>query len=171
MKQISIIVLTFLTLTAYGQSEYNYVHFNKLNPALTTVKTQTQGTTQPKQYRNKGERFRMEAPPLLYQQYTNGRLMTGFGLALTITGGVAMGTGGVLAVFSNMFQYGILTESVVLFAIGGVCLTTGVPLMIIGGTKKRNAYNTFRKEYPAKQAISNFQLNLHGNCLKFTYVF
>ena len=122
-------------------------------------------------YRNEGERFLKEAPPLLYQQYKNGRQMTGFGLALTITGGVAMGTGGVIALFSNMFQYGILTESVVLFAIGGTCLSTGIPLMIIGGAKKRNAYNTFRKEYPVKQTIPNFQLNLHVNGLGFAYVF
>jgi hypothetical protein len=131
----------------------------------------SQRTMQPKQYRNEGERFRKEAPLLLYQQYKNGRLMIVFGLTQTITGGVALATGGLIAVFSSMFQYGILTESVVLFAVGGACLGTGVPLLVLGGAKKRNAFNTFRKEYPAKQTISNFQLNLHGNGLGFAYAF
>jgi len=36
MKQISIIVLTFLSLTAYGQDKYNYVHFNKLKEVAGT---------------------------------------------------------------------------------------------------------------------------------------
>ena len=97
--------------------------------------------------------------------------MTSFGLALTITGGVSLGTGFAILLVSSMFQSGILTESIVLFTVGGVCLSSGVPLMIIGGAKKRNAYNTFRKEYPANRTSSNFQLILHGNGLGFAYVF
>ena len=36
MKQILIIALTILTLTAYGQDKYNYVHFNKLTEVVGT---------------------------------------------------------------------------------------------------------------------------------------
>ena len=36
MKRIFIIALTILTLTAYGQDKYNYVHFNKLTEIVGT---------------------------------------------------------------------------------------------------------------------------------------
>ena len=36
MKKIVFIILTSLTLTAYGQDKYNYVHFNKLTEVVGT---------------------------------------------------------------------------------------------------------------------------------------
>ena len=36
MKRILVITLTILTLTAYGQDKYNYVHFNKLTEVVGT---------------------------------------------------------------------------------------------------------------------------------------
>ena len=192
MKRILLYIVILATITnpSYSQISrggqpftYDIVYqigqvekFETENPTfkiniLNTLQTQTQRTTQPKQYRNEGERFLKESPPLLYQQYLNGRKMTKYGLTLTISGGIAIISGGVLAAFSSMLLLDVPTASVVLFAVGGGCVTAGVPLMIIGGAKKRNAYNTFRKEYPAKQTISHFQLNVHGNGLGFAYVF
>ena len=155
MNRILILVGCFITLTC----------------ACFAEDMQTQRTMQPKQYKNEGERFRMEAPPLLYQKYRNGRRMSNLGLAITITGGVALINGVWIAAFYSMFDSGIPTECFVLFAVGVGGVSTGVPLIIKGGAKKRNAYNTFRKEYPAKRTSSNFQLNLYGNGLGFAYVF
>ena len=97
--------------------------------------------------------------------------MSNLGLTFTITGGVAMVSGGIYAAFCSMLLVDIPTECVILFAVevGGV--GTGVPLMIKGGAKKRNAYHTFRKEFPAKLTSSNFQLNLYGNGFGIAYVF
>ena len=128
-------------------------------------------TTQPKQYRNEGERFLKEAPPLLYQQYLNGRRMSNLGIAIIVTGGVAMVTGLTMVIIESMLYSGMPTGGVVLFTVGIGGVANGVILTIKGAAKKRNAYNTFRKEYPAKQTTSHFQLNLHGNGLGFAYVF
>ena len=36
MKQFLIFIITFFTLTSYGQDKYNYVHFNKLTEVVGT---------------------------------------------------------------------------------------------------------------------------------------
>ena len=157
-KKKVILVGCFIALTCICFAEY-------------TIETKTIRTTQPEQYKNERERFKEEAPPQLYQQYISGKQMFGFGLAVSIAGEITAGTGAVIAIFNNMFNSRTPKESIVLLAIGGVCLTTGIPLIFKGVTKKRNAYNTFRKDYPAKNQFSNFQLNLYGNGFGLAYVF
>ena len=54
---------------------------------------------------------------------------------------------------------------------GGLCLGGGIPLMIVGGTKKNNALNMYRRQYTSTQTTPYFQLNLHGNGMGLAYVF
>ena len=183
MKRIIIIVGCLIALTYVCFAEDVVVEKDSCitNTEATEVNVENfkykdfQRTTQLRPYKNEGQRFLNEAPPLLLQQYQDGKQMVGVGLLLTITGGstivMTSAVAFVLTVFSFGF-YDIPTNTVVaLYAVGGVCLSIGIPLLAIGGAKKRNAFNTFRKEYPATKTISNFQLNLHSNGLGFAYVF
>jgi len=65
MKQISVIILTILTLTAYGQDKYNYVHFNKL--------TEVEGTEYVIAHiEDRGKMFETKSRYLLFINTKNG---------------------------------------------------------------------------------------------------
>jgi hypothetical protein len=59
------------------------------------------------------------------------------------------------------------------FVAGTTCVVAGIPIMIIGGSKKRNAMNSYLQqvsESPVKNA-PYLQLNLHGNGMGLACVF
>jgi hypothetical protein len=107
---------------------------------------------------------------ILYQKYRSGRKQTTIGLIVALTG-VAIG-GGITAVgIENGYDVEEYLPAAML--VGGACIATGVPLMIIGNTKKRSALREYERtlsETPVKDA-PRFQLNMHGNGVGLAYVF
>jgi len=134
----------------------------------TPVQRPPQGTLQPLTSGNILSRMQKD-DPILYQQYMRGRKQAGNGIILVIVGGV-LTVGGAVAVTTaevdNVFSIGLAAS-----VCGGIMLTGGIPLMIIGGTKKNNALNTYRQKYTSDLTTPHFQLNLHGNGLGLAYVF
>ena len=137
------------------------------------VQTQTQSTTQPVLYSNKDLISRMQREaPILYQQYKSGQKQSATGSILLISGGV-MTLVGLCAIIAddNDEDPWVSQTGTVLGVAGGLCLTAGIPIMIIGGTRKNNSLNTYRRQYTSIQSTPHFQLNLYGKGLGLTYVF
>ncbi len=107
----------------------------------------------------------------LYQQYTTGKRMTVAGGLLLVSGGIMAGVGFLLLSSADgdesKNQYG--TE---LTVAGNLCIAAGIPILIVGGKKKKNALKEFSKQYySASTATSHIQFNLYPNRLGVAYVF
>ena len=134
----------------------------------TPVPTPTQ-TTAPMQSQRFSLSNMQKDDPILYQQYLSGRKQSGFGSVLLVAGGV-MSIGGVVAVATGEVD-NVVSIGTAAVVTGGVCVTAGIPLVIIGGTKKNNALNAYRRKYTSTQTVPHFQLNMQGNGLGLAYVF
>lgn len=134
----------------------------------TPVQSQSQVTIQPNQLTGGNILSRMQKDdPILYQQYIKGRRQARMGTFLMIIGGgmTGLGIGGIVS-GDEAVEIGAV------FAVaGGLCLSAGIPIRIIGGTKKNNALNTYRRKYTSTQSTPYFQINLHGNGMGLAYVF
>ena len=108
--------------------------------------------------------------PMLYRQYSTGRKQSAFGSFMLIFGG-AMCIGGVAAIaFGEEDE--VVGAGLAFSVAGGICATAGIPLVIIGGTKKNNALNEYRRKYnTTAQNNPHFQLNMYGNGLGLAYKF
>ena len=90
--------------------------------------------------------------PHLYKKYKTGSTLAGVGTGLTI-GGVAAIIIGIATAdketvnTSTGTQVNLSGSGGGVFAAGLVCALAGTPLWIIGGAKKKNARNTFLREY------------------------
>ena len=90
--------------------------------------------------------------PWLYKKYKTGSTLSGLGAGLTI-GGVAAIIIGIATADKETVKEGGSTQvnlsgsGAGVFAAGLVCAVAGTPLWIIGSTKKRNAKNTYLREY------------------------
>jgi len=108
--------------------------------------------------------------PTLYRQYRKGHNKNILGAMFIIAGGI-LTVGGV----SILTDYDVEKErkdvGPILLSGGIVCLGAGIPLFIKGLKQKRNAANTYRRQYDPALASSHFQLNMHKNGLGFAYVF
>jgi hypothetical protein len=112
--------------------------------------------------------------PVYYAEYSKGRSMRTRGVVLLISGagmavcGMAIGLSG-----DADGEDGATALGGVFMAAGSGCIIASIPVMIIGGGKKRRAMNSYLKqvsESPVRNA-PHLQLNLHGNGLRLAYVF
>ncbi|MDR2232375.1 MAG: hypothetical protein LBE56_04530 [Tannerella sp.] len=116
--------------------------------------------------------------PALYRSYRTGRTLKGVGMGLTL-GGLGLAIIGAATVGSDAVDSGSSTIDYSgtggALAYGGVlCAIVGTPLWIIGGTKKRNARNTYLREIsyqPSIEPAPYLKFQASGNGLGLAYVF
>jgi hypothetical protein len=90
--------------------------------------------------------------PSLYRSYRSGRVLSNLGKGLTIGGGVLAIVGAATAETSTTTTGTSTTVNLsgpggAVCAVGVFAAITGGTLWIIGGAKKRHAYNAYRNEY------------------------
>ena len=119
--------------------------------------------------------------PHLYKKYKTGSTLSGFGAGLTI-GGVVAAIIGVATADKETVKDGATTHvnlsgsGAAVFGAGIVCALAGTPLWIIGSTKKRNARNTYLREFGYGACTSNqyspyLQLNTAPKGIGLAFVF
>jgi hypothetical protein len=131
--------------------------------------------------------------PGMYAQYRSGRKMQRNGIILTGIGGGVFGMGAIFSIFPDTDQgngtvrvFGIKIGNIktdgdhsglrkagpVLMAAGGACLAVGLPVMIVGGKKKRQTFRDFKNQYYLPQPPSSyFQMNVSPNSVGIAYMF
>ena len=119
--------------------------------------------------------------PYHYHKYKSGSTLASFGAGLTI-GGVAAAIIGVAVADKETIKDGTSTTinlsgpGAGVFVVGMVSALAGTPLWIIGGTKKRNAMNSYLREFGYSyqapvQPSPYLQLNSTSNGLGLAFVF
>ena len=119
--------------------------------------------------------------PHLYKKYQSGSTLSGFGMGLTL-GGLAAAIIGVATADKETVSNGASTQvnlsgsGAGIFAAGLVCAVAGTPLWIIGSTKKKNARNTYLREYDygyiaPSRSTPYFQINAASKGLGLAFVF
>ena len=107
--------------------------------------------------------------PLLFQQYSSGRRQSGAGTALIIVGLVSGTVGGIVvgvAEYKDDYFAGVAA-----LLGGGACVVAGIPLKIVGESRKRNAINNYRMKYSSNLSSPHFQLNVQKNGFGLAYMF
>jgi hypothetical protein len=111
--------------------------------------------------------------PALYAQYSSGRRLQTGGAILTGLGGGAILLGFVImnaGVAEDDDE--IIGGGAVLTTAGVVSLGVGIPLLAVGGGKKRRAIREFNRQHYATQSSSpHFQLKVHPDRVGLAYVF
>jgi hypothetical protein len=116
----------------------------------------------------RGARVTIRDYPVYYEQYRRGRSTQTMGIVSLVSGVIVGGVG--CSLILGGFESDYWTYPVL---VGGAFIVASVPIMIIGGSKKRSAMNEYLRnvsEAPTQNA-PHFQLNLHGNGLGLAYVF
>lgn len=126
--------------------------------------------------------------PEMYSQYRSGKKMQRTGIILTAIGGGFVLMGGIFALIPDtsdgeitIWPYvietggdhsGLRTAGAVLMIGGAACLAVGLPVMIVGGKKKKQTFRDFKNQhYLSQQPSSHFQFNLYSNRVGLAYVF
>jgi len=131
--------------------------------------------------------------PELYLQYRSGKKMQRTGIIMTGTGGGIFVIGALFSIFpdtsegnATMSVFGIEIGEIgtdgdhsglrkagpVLMVAGAASLSVGLPVMIVGGKKKKQTVKDFKNQYYLlQQPSSYFQMNLHPNRVGIAYVF
>jgi hypothetical protein len=111
--------------------------------------------------------------PHLYSRYNSGRRMK-------TTGWILTGTGiGAFVVAVGAIAAAVEEDDDELGAIGAVSLVAGIglvgagiPILCVGGAKKRGAVREFNRQYNSSQLQSpHFQINLYPKRVGLAYVF
>jgi hypothetical protein len=64
------------------------------------------------------------------------------------------------------------TAGIVFMVGGAACLSVGLPVMIVGGKKKKQTIQEFKNQYYLSQHPSSyFQMNIYPNRIGIAYVF
>ena len=119
--------------------------------------------------------------PYFYDKYKTGSTLKSAGIGMTI-GGVALGIiGATIADKETITEGGTTTVNLsgpgaAVFGVGIVSAVAGTPLWIIGGTKKKNARNTYLREfgysmYMPTQPSPYLQLTSSPNSIGLALVF
>ena len=131
--------------------------------------------------------------PEMYSQYQSGKKMQRAGIIMTGVGGGAILMGAIFSILPDT-EEGNLTVSVfgikigdtktegdhsgfrkagpVLMVAGAACLSVGLPVMVVGGKKKKQAFQDFKNQYYLSQQSSSYlQMNIYPNRVGITYVF
>ena len=130
--------------------------------------------------------------PVMYSQYRSGKKMQTTGIIMSGVSGGLIATGAVFSILPDV-EAGEATISIfgikigktdidgdnsglrkagpVLMVAGAVCLSAGLPVMIVGGKKKKQTFQDFKNQYYLSQPSSYFQMNIYPNSVGIAYVF
>jgi len=111
--------------------------------------------------------------PALYNQYTSGKRTARIGNILLWSGCAMSLTGYLSILITNDSSNETMTIfGTVLSATGGICITAGIPLLIVGSSRKNGAIRNFNRQYYSSQPASPyFQMNVYPNRVGVAYVF
>lgn len=126
------------------------------------------------------ERMAVNAP-LLYNKYKSASTLKSVGMGLTF-GGIGLGIIGMIAADKETTSDGVTTTvnlsgpGAVIFGVGIVSAIAGVPIWIVGGTKRKKTRNAYLKEFgysmpTPTQPVPYVQLNSSANGLGLALVF
>ena len=124
--------------------------------------------------------------PVMYSQYQSGKKMqrngivwTGIGGGIVIIGAICSvipDTEGTTTMGSYVFEGGMDNSGLrmagnVMMVTGAVCLSVSIPVMIVGGKRKKHTFQDFKNQYYLSQPSSYFQMNIYPNRVGIAYVF
>ena len=131
--------------------------------------------------------------PVMYSQYRSGKKMQTTGIIMSGVSGGLIAVGAVFSIIPDgdageatisIFgieigktdidgdNSGLRKTGTVLMVAGAVCLSVGLPVMVVGGKKKKQTFQDFKNQYYlSPQTSSYFQLNIHPNRVGIAYVF
>jgi hypothetical protein len=126
--------------------------------------------------------------PGMYSYYQSGKKMQRTGIIMTGAGGGCVVIGALFSLISNTNggyitmgpisvesdgnNNGLRKAGAILMVAGTVSLSVGIPVMTVGGKKKKQTLQDFKYEYYSSQQPSTyFQMNLYPNKLGIAYVF
>ena len=122
--------------------------------------------------------------PEMYSQYQSGKKMQRNGIVWTGIGGGFVLIGAICSVIpdsegrTTMGPYviegdlsGLRTAGNVMMVAGAVCLSISIPVMIVGGKRKKHTFQDFKNQYYLSQPSSYFQMNIYPNRVGIAYVF
>ena len=125
--------------------------------------------------------------PVMYSQYQSRKKMQRNGIVWTGIGGGFVLIGAICSVIpdsdgtTTMGPYvfegdtdnsGLRKAGNVMMVGGAVCLSVSIPVMIVGGKKKKQTFQDFKNQYYlSPQTSSYFQLNILPNRVGIAYVF
>ena len=126
--------------------------------------------------------------PVMYSQYQSGKKMQITGIIMTgVSGGLVVAgaifsiipdadrgriTSGPIVIETDGNHSGLRKAGPVLMVVGAACLSVGLPVMIVGGKKKKQTFQDYKYQYYlSQQPSSYFQMNINPNKVGIAYVF
>ena len=126
--------------------------------------------------------------PYMFSQYQSAKKKQRSGIILTGIGGGLLLAGAIVSVLPEdadgkitMWPYvyetdaeksALRTVGVVYMVGGAACLSVGLPLMIVGGKKKKQTFQDFKNQYYLSgQPSPYFQINVYPNRVGVAYMF
>jgi hypothetical protein len=126
--------------------------------------------------------------PAMYSQYQSAKKRQRTGIVLTGVGGGVIVMGAILSMIpdtdngtvtmgSYIFETdgdnsGLRTAGIVFMVGGAACLSVGLPVMIVGGKKKKQTIQEFKNQYYlSQQPLSYFRMNIYPSRVGIAYVF
>ena len=135
-------------------------------PTQTTAQMQSQRAKRPYYTRDELVARMQIEDPTLYRRYQSGKRLVVVGGGLLVAGGVMLG------ISALSYRSGEPSDFTFIFEWGGlICVPASIPVMIIGGSRKRKTVNIYHRKYIATQTVPHFQLNMHGNGVGLAYMF
>ena len=130
----------------------------------------------------------MIQPAVLFSQYQSGKRMQRTGIIMSGIGGGLIVTGGILSIIPDADRTNVTMGPYVIetggdnsdlrkagpfvMAAGAICLSVGLPVMIVGRNKKNQTFQEFKNQYYlSQQPSSYFQMNIYPNRVGIAYVF
>ena len=124
--------------------------------------------------------------PAMYSQYQSARknqrtgiIMTGAGGGVLVIGAIfsiipdnATVTVGPSVVEADGDNKNLRKTGTILMVAGATCLSVGLPVMIIGGKKKKHTFQEFKNQYYFSQQPSSYlQMNIYPDRIGIAYNF
>ena len=126
--------------------------------------------------------------PAVFSQYQSGKKMQRTGMILSFAGGGVIIIGAICSIIPDtdsgtvtMGPYITETDGdnsalrkagPVIMVAGAACLSVGLPVMLVGGKKKKQTFQDYRNQYYLSQQTSSyFQMNVYPNRVGIAYVF
>ena len=124
--------------------------------------------------------------PVMYSQYQSAKKLQRNGINWTGIGGGFVLIGAICSVIpdsdgtttmgpyvfeGDMDNSGLRTAGNVMMIAGAVCLSVSIPVMIVGGKRKKHTFQDFKNQYYLSQPSSYFQMNVYPNRVGIAYVF
>ena len=126
--------------------------------------------------------------PVMYSQYQSAKRNQRTGIIMTSVGGGVIMVGAIFSIFPDAANgtvtmgpffietdgnnSGLRKTGNVLMIAGTACLSVGLPVMIIGGNKKKQTFQEFKNQYYLSQQPSSYlQMNIYPNRIGIAYNF